>query len=282
MTEAAVANATPAPGSVTSSPVNAGAAASKANQQAAAAGENQGLSNQDQAQAPAQEAPPSPEAQIPQATEERASLEPKRFKPSGNEVIDQVTNLLYNKNFEGAEAIVQEVIDTQEMSLASKAKLVDEMGADVAQLIINNLENSVKAVREAGEKEGKRLKEYAFSKFGGADPEQTWAGLQQFAQADSSLSSDDRKAMNEMLSEGGIKAEMVIDSLFNKYQQSSGYTQKPELMQGDVGTQSGFQYMSKQEYQAQIGPAINKYGESSQEVQALRNRRAISMSRGYN
>lgn len=287
---AAVQAATPAPGSQTSSagmpagpstsPVNSASAASKANQQAAAAGENQGLTNQDQSQSVV---PPTQEGVAPEATPAPATLETPRFTPSGNETIDQVTNLLVNKNFEGATDIISEVTGTQELSLASKAKLVDELGADVAGLVINQLESSVAAVKEAGAAEGKRLKDYAFKKFGGSNPEETWSGLQDFAKGQTAnLSADDRIAMNEMLSAGGIKAELVIDSLYSKYKESDQYISRPALMQGDKTIQSNTQMLSKVEYQSQIGPAINKYGETSQEVASLRQRRSFSLAQGYN
>lgn len=263
------------PAGPSSSPVNATSAASKANQQAVAAGENHGLTNQDNA--------PQTELSAPEAQAAPQLNTGERFKPSGNEHIDQVTNLLYNANFEGSDSIIDEVVSTQELSLTSKAQLVDKLGADVAQLVINQLETSVQQVREAGAAEGKRLKDYAFQKFGGADPEETWAGLQQFAQSQSAnISSEDRKAMNEMLSAGGIKAELVIDSLFSKYKESGNYIERPVLMQGDKTTQSNVSMVSRKEYQEQIGPAINKYGESSQEVQSLRQRRQFSLLRGYN
>ena len=221
MSEAPPANvqaATPAPGSQTSSPVNAQSASSKANQQAAAAGEAQGLSNKDQAQqAPAHTPPAEPTAQ---ASEGQASLEAPRYKQTGNQTIDQISSLLHNKQFDGSNDIIDEVIDNQELSLTSKAKLVDQLGADVAQLVINQLESSVAAEKQKGEQEGKRLKEYAYSKFGGSNPDETWAGLQQFAQSDQSLSAEDRSAMNEMLSKGGKYAELVIDSLYSKYKES--------------------------------------------------------------
>ena len=288
---AAVAAVTPAPGSVVStpgtlagpsaSPVNAISSASKANQQAVAAGENKGLTNQDGTPATPPDTPPA----TPPVTEAgTASLDAgKTFVPSGNKQIDQVTSLLSNANFDGADGIINEVISTQELSLTSKAKLVDELGNDVAQLVINQLETSVAAVKEAGELEGKRLKDYAFGKFGGANAEETWTGLQQFAKSESvNLSADDRKSMNEMLSAGGIKAELVIDSLFTKYKASGQYIERPTLMQGDGTNQSSNALMSKKEYQEKIGPAVNKFGESSQEVQALRQRRQFSLMKGYN
>ena len=278
---AAIQNATPvnnpsAP--LPNSPVNAQSASSKANQQAAAAGENQGLSNQDGA---VTDQGTNEHSSDLQAAEGTANLERPAFIPTGNQTIDQVNQLLQNANFDGAQEMISEVIKNQELSLNSKAILVDEMGADIAALIINQLETSVRQVKEAGEKEGKRLKEYAFQKIGGEHPDQTWAALQQQVQQDAGFSKDERRTMNELLGAGGYKAELVIDSLIQRYAQGGG-TIAPQIMQGDMPSQTGFKPMSKREYQEQIGPAIVKYGESSQEVQALRNRRAISMSRGYN
>lgn len=272
------------PASPPSSPVNAVSAASSANQQAAAAGEHQGLSNQDQAKALANEATQPQGVPGAEATPGEATLSPPQaFTPSGNSSIDQVTQLLMNQKFEGAQEVVNEVISNQELSLTSKAKLVDELGADIAGLVINQLETSVAVVKEAGAAEGKRLKEYAYEKFGGADPDNTWSEFQRYANSsDVGLSSTDKTSMNEMLSAGGLKAEMVIDTLFNKYKDSTGFVKQPSLMEGDKATQTGFQPMSKRDYQAEIGPAIVKFGESSQEVQSMRNRRAISISRGIN
>lgn len=289
MTEAATAapaTTTPAPGSTSGTPapktlatsaVNATSSASAANQQAAAAGENLGMSSGDN-QTQIQPAPTGAPA-----TPEPASLvAPVGFTPSGNTTIDQIGTLLSNKNFDGAQAILSEVITQHELSLESKAKLVDEMGADVATLIISSLEKSVAEVKEKGAVEGARLKEYAFSKLGGNDADSTWARLQQHSQADVNMSQDDKKVMNELLGLGGLKAEMVIDNLISKYTSSSDFRKEPNLMQGDMPTAGGFNPLSKREYQAEIGPAVNKYGENSQEVQALRQRRSISMSRGYN
>ena len=262
-----------------SSPVNATSAASQANQQAVAAGETKGLTNKDGTVTDQGTTTPP----IPDGNAAAPSLDTARFTPSGNKHIDQINNLLVNASFDGADAIINEVTTTQELSLTSKAKLVDKLGADVAQLVIEHLETSVAAVKEAGAVEGKRLKDYAFQKFGGNDPQETWNGLQQFAQSQSAnLSADDKKAMNEMLNAGGIKAELVIDSLFSKYKESDQYVERPALMQGDATNSSNMSLVTKKQYQEQIGPAVAKYGEQSQEVAALRQRRQFSLLRGHN
>lgn len=268
---------TPAPKEMSTSAVNAASAASSANQQAAAAGESLGNDGQ---------VPQGPDAsQAPPATQEAATLTPAAtglFAPSGDATIDQIGQLLANKQFAGAQDILNEVVSNQELSLQSKAKLVDEMGADVAGLIISTLDKSVADIKAKGAAEGARLKEYAFGKLGGDSADATWSRLQEHAQYDQDMTAQDKQIMNEMLSAGGLKAEMVIDNLINKYTDSSDYRKDPNLMQGDMPTGGGFNMLSRQAYQEQIGPAISQYGENSQEVQALRQRRTISMSRGYN
>lgn len=285
----APASATPAPGSTSGTPapktmgtsaVNATAAASAANQQALAAGEQLGMSAKDGQPAAAA---PGTQPQSAPATAEPASLTTTpSFTPTGNATIDQISTLLTNKNFAGSQAIVNEVISTHELSLSSKAQLVDAMGGDVAELVISTLERSVQDVKEAGRVEGARLKEYAFGKLGGDNADTTWARLQQHAQADTSMTTEHKSIMNELLGLGGLKAEMAIDTLISKYTNSSNFRKEPNLMAGDQSTQDGFNHLSKQGYQAEIGPAVNKYGENSQEVKALRHRRQISISRGYN
>ena len=279
---------------MSSSPVNAQAAASKANQQAAAAGEVHGLTNRDQASANATttsftegQQQPANLQQPPQQLNSGVPLDPQQqqqmppaYTNTGNTAIDQVSNLLQNANFPGVGMMINEITQNHELSLLSKAKLVDELGADVAGLIINQLEGAVRTAKEDGEKEGQRLKEYAFQKLGGESAEATWELLQANVQADPNMSDADRKAMNDMLGAGGFKAELVIDSLVSRYAQS-GNTIMPNLMQGNRGTASNFQPISRKEYQAQIGEAIKKYGEISPEVQSLRQRRTLSMQRGY-
>jgi hypothetical protein len=201
---------------------------------------------------------------------------------TGNKVVDQVSELLTNQNFGNAQAIITEIMDTQALSLASKAELVKGLGADVANLVINQLETSVATVREAGQKEGARLKQVAMERFGGTDADQVWQGIQDFAKSpDAGLTQGERNTMNELLSAGGTKAELVISHLADRYEKSSQYSRVPELMEGTAIGTTGFQPLSKAEYQSQIGPAIRESGEASKEVQALRNRRSVSISRGY-
>jgi hypothetical protein len=119
-------------------------------------------------------------------------------------------------------------------------------------------------------------------RFGGTDPDAVWQGIQDFAKSpEAGLSQGERNTMNELLQAGGYKAEMTISHLADKYEKSTQYSKVPQLMQGTAIGTSGFQPLSKAEYQQLIGPAIRESGEASTEVQTLRNRRSVSISRGY-
>ena len=264
------------PQTLSGTATNAASAASAANQAATALGETTADPTATAGATAPETTPATP------ATGEPASLTPSTaYTPSGNKTIDQVAQLLVNSKFDGAQAIVNEVVQQQELSLTSKATLVDELGIDIATLVISQLESSVAAVKADGAKEGARLKQVAMERFGGDDPEKVWEGLQRFAQSpQSGISSDEKNVMNRLLSEGGSAAEMVINTLADKYEKSTGYKNSPSLMTGTSASNTSFSALTKQEYQREIGPAIAKYGESSREVTALRNRRAISISKG--
>lgn len=267
------------------SPVSSEASASRVNQQANAAGENLGehsAAPEETAQVPGTTDPLAPAAE----STGPATLEtpPPGFLhiESGNKIVDQISQLLSNQQFEGAQDIINELMDTQELTLQSKADLVKGLGADVANLVISQLEASVAAVKEAGTKEGQRLKQVAMERFGGTDADAVWQGIQDFAKSpDSGMSQGERNVMNELLAAGGTKAELVINHLASIYEKSPQYTAAPQLMEGTAAGTTGFQPLSKAEYQQLIGPAIRESGEASPEVQALRNRRSVSISRGY-
>jgi hypothetical protein len=152
MSEATAAPMTPAPSglpanpgdspTMRTTPVSASASASRVNQQATAAGENQVPAGDQEVQGAADPLVPAGQAPV-QTDSGPATLDaaPVGFLhiETGNKVVDQVSQLLTNQNFEGAQAIVTEIMDTQELSLMSKAELVKGLGADVANLVISQL-----------------------------------------------------------------------------------------------------------------------------------------------
>jgi hypothetical protein len=202
---------------------------------------------------------------------------------TGNEAFDQVGSLLAEKGVEHVNDILAAAA-AGEVSLALKADLVEVLGPQVADMALKQLEGEVSRQREEGAAEGKRQTE-AIAKALGAD--EATAGeavnaLKEFVlSAESGYSDADRQALDAMLAAGGPQADMAIRDALGRYQQSAGYTQVPTLLTGDGPTASGFQPLSKADYVDQIGQTVEKYGEGSREVEALRKRRTLSIQRGY-
>ena len=263
------------------SPVNHQASQSAANQARVAAEAPSPVSGDQVPKGPADNAQPSGPMD---ATPENVSLTPttRTLGSTGNETVDQVLEFLGSSGLQDVDGILEEVSTAQELSLASKARLIKELGPELASMVIGNLDRAVQDQREAGEAEGKRLKEYALAQFGGTDPDGVWEGAKRFANSPASgLSADDKKVMNELLGKGGPQAEMVIRDIAQRYKKYSGYQNQGDLMEGNTGSTSMFSPLTREQYQKDIGRMVKEYGESSREVMALRQKRAQSIKMGY-
>ena len=201
---------------------------------------------------------------------------------AGKDVISQVEQLLASKNIEDADKILEEIHADGSLSLTTQAKLIDSLGAEVASLVTNQLTQEVQARKDAGKKEASRIKEYATKVFGSKDPELTWSDMQKFAHSESSgFSRSDLDAMGNLLGQGGVAAEMVIDKIASAYRRSDQFTQEADLLQGNVQTKNTFKPLSKADYIDQKQKVIREYGEGSQQDVALDQRRIKSMQAGY-
>ena len=266
----------PAP-ALSSSPVSAESAASHAQQVATEAT----LPVEGEA-APVAEAAPeaAPESEAP--APEAAPAPPPVIK-TGNDQFDQVGSILAEKGVQGYDKILLEAAQG-EISFASKAKLVESLGMGVAEMAINQLQAEATAVKEKGAAESLRLKEKAAAAFGfdASRGEDIWTDMSKFVQsAESGLTQEDRIAMNNMLKVGGIQGDMVIADIAARYEKSQGFQKTPNLLAGDGNTQSGFEPLTKQGYQAELQVVVKQFGYDSKEAQALQNRRSVSMQKGY-
>ena len=263
----AAAEPAPQPTELSNRPVNAQSAASDAVQAGIA---------QEAAAAEVAEATPAPAEPLSVDGKPSERSDAQVFK-TGNESFDQVAALLNSKGVDNYADVLVEAA-SGELSLASKASLVDKLGADVAGLVMKQLDTEISAQRAVGDSEAQRLQSYADEKLG---VEGGWTALQEFVSSEESgYSAEDRAALNELLAAGGIKGEWAINEVSSKYAKSQGFTQVPNLLSGDGPTQAGFQPLSKTEYVAEMRDAQRKFGEGSREVEALRNRRSVSIQRG--
>ena len=254
----------PAP-ELAASPVNAQSAASDAAQAAIAA---------QQAAAEAAQAPAAEPA--PAAAQAGASFN------SGNDAFDQAGALLAEKGVANYAEILAAAAEGR-MSLSQKVQLTEKLGVNTAQMVVNSLEAEITrqeqvAAAAIGEAKAAVAKELGM----GADQaDAAWAHLQEFVSSpESGLSDADRDLLNDMITAGGAKASMALRDVTTRLRQSPGFTQVPTLLSGDGPTQSGFQTLTKEQYQRDIQETVKKFGYNSPEAEALRNRRSMSIQRG--
>jgi hypothetical protein len=234
-------------------------------------------SHQVQATIAAEEAAAAAPAEQPPATE--ATPAPAPIESVGNAVFDQVGKLLADKGHADPTAILAGAAEG-ELSLEARASLVESLGPDIANLVVSQLEGEVTKQRESVAQEAEAQKKYANEQLGVEDG--GWEQLKEFANSDESGYSDgDRQALDSMLREGGVKAQWAIDQIVSRTQKSQGFTQVPHLLSGDGPTTAGFEPLTKAGYVEEMRKVQFKYGEGSREVEALRNRRAQSIQRGY-
>lgn len=228
----------------------------------------------------------TPEVKAPEVPEGGLDLNQEAFKPvedTGIKAFDTVGKLLNDNKVTGAKSIMAELQETGELSLTSKATLVESLGENVAALVIDQLDGYVSTVKEAADKETNRVMVYAAEAFGDTaeSAAEAWPLIQAFAQSpESGLTADDRKAMSKMLKAGGLQAEMVIDRLATLYNSNAGDEQEADIIQGDTRPNSGFTALSASEYIKQVKVAIAQHGEQSPEVDRIRAQRMKSIQLG--
>ena len=240
-------------------------------QNAAAAASHQ---NQAEAHATAQaeaapEAAPAPAAATPTST--------------GNVAFDQVAALMADKGVANYSDILVEAAGG-EISFASKAALIESMGAPLAEMVMGQLNTEAASLQAANTAEATRLQNKAAEVFGFSEDRaaDVWADIETFVKSpEAGLSDADRAAMNNMLKAGGIQGDMVIADIAARFQKSQGFQKPANLLTGDGAPSTAFQPMTKQAYQAEMATAVKTFGYNSREAEALRNRRSASMQKGY-
>lgn len=219
--------------------------------------------------------------QAAQAQEAQAPA-PVHVEVTGNKVFDDAAGLMAGK-VDNVNDILKEAA-SGEVSLATQADLVSKLGAEVASLVINSMKTEVDAIRTKGEAQSTAIKNKLAESLG-APAEQAndvWEQVAAYARsAESGLSEADVKGLNDLLKQGGVAADLAVGKLSELYQKSQGFNLMPNLIQGQGGMQGSFEPLTKQQYSAQMREAVATHGEGSREVEALRNRRTLSIQRGF-
>lgn len=202
---------------------------------------------------------------------------------TGNVAFDQVAALMADKGVANYSDILIEAAGG-EISFASKAALIESMGAPLAEMVMGQLNTEASNLQAANTAEATRLQNKAAEVFGFSEDRaaDVWADIETFVKSpEAGLSEADRAAMNNMLKAGGIQGDMVIADIAARFQKSQGFQKPANLLAGDGAPSTAFVPMTKQAYQAEMATAVKTFGYNSREAEALRNRRSASMQKGY-
>ena len=209
---------------------------------------------------------------------------PQVVDATNNKVFDDIASLLKDKNVTGINDIFKAIADNGEVSLADHAKIMEALGESLGNVVINQLTGEVAGIKDAKQAKSQVTLDYAVTKFGD-DPAQgaeVWKAIQDFTRTpESGFTSEDRTAMTKMLQAGGLQAELVIDRIHSRWENSSGTTQAADLIQGSTVANATFTPVSKQDYSTQMRELVNTHGYDSHQAEALRQKRATSVARGY-
>ena len=246
--------------------------------------EDEGLQPQaPQAQAPAA-APveePAPAAPAPATAEPAPAPEPAAPVPTGVPELDSVANVLAGAGVKDVNAAISELAEKGELSLETKARMMAEGDPAVVNMAIAQGEAHIKGVKDTRAAEGAQIREHAAKALGATaeNAEQVWAQVGETLMSEAFTDSE-RAALNSMLSSADT-GKFAVDTIVARMQAQPGFVQQAELLGGTVPSANGFEPLTKTDYQSQMAEAQAKYGEGSPQVNALRQRREVSLRRGF-
>ena len=202
--------------------------------------------------------------------------------PTGNQGFDAVGQMLGEKGIANANTIMAEFAETGTISIQAKADIMSGLGENLGIMAINQLEGTAKTMNESAKAANQIVLDYANGKFNGEDASLTWNQIQEYAKSpEAGFTAADRAAMNAMLANGGLQAQLVIDKIFEVYNADPTVSTPGTLLEGDTGLNGiTFDPLSRVDYTTELRAAVSKYGEDSYQVEQLNRRRTLSMQRG--
>jgi hypothetical protein len=210
------------------------------------------------------------------------------IKDTKEPIVTKDTNTQVNQFLTDAglqsDKVVQEMVDSGELSIDSMKALVEKHGEAVATLIVDKLkglhEQSVKAATERDQAVFKQVEE-AFKGLTDQTGEQTWEELSGWAKAN--VPNAERAELNAMLQGGSLQAKLAIDYLVNTFKKSDAFSQPAELLGAEsVSEDYGLKPLSRNEYLRELNVLLAKGHDynTSPEIRQLEARRQKGMSRG--
>jgi len=234
---------------------------------------------------PVAEAPPEQPSEAPAELKIDADEPPLPVEvpKTGYDEFDTVGALLAEKGLAEAPEIMDAFLETGELSLEHKAKMIEALGEGVAAMAFKQMEGTAKNIISEAKAESQKTMDYANEKFNGADGATTWKQIQEYVRTpESGFSEADRATMNDMLAQGGLAAQLVIDKVHAVYTNDSTKSQPGTLLEGDSASNGlTFEPISRADYTAAMGKAVREHGDDSPQVRELDARRMKSIELGY-
>lgn len=196
------------------------------------------------------------------------------FEPTGNEYIDEALGALHGGgvDFDKAFSKFAESGDEADIDMAYIESVIGKAAT-------YGIMAGVKAENQKIEQEAATTARAVHEAAGGKE---MWNGVCEWiASGKSGLTKEGWGQYNDMLASGGVQAELASRELSRMYQQSPGFTQPTNMLQGDATAQpSGIEPITRREYAEQLEQVVREKGENSHEAQVLHKRREFALQQG--
>jgi len=217
---------------------------------------------------------PGKEPEKDEKQEEQKQDDDLPFEPTGNEYIDEALGSLHEGgvDFEKAFGKFAETGNEADIDMAYIESVIGKAAT-------YGIMAGVKAENQKIEQEAAATARAVHEAAGGKE---MWDGVCEWiASGKSGLTKEGWEQYNDMLASGGVQAELASRELSRMYQQSPGFTQPTNMLQGDATAQpSGIEPITRREYAEQLEQVVREKGENSHEAQVLHKRREFALQQG--
>lgn len=217
---------------------------------------------------------PEKEPEKDEKQEEQKQDDDLPFEPTGNEYIDEALGSLHEGgvDFEKAFGKFAETGNEADIDMAYIESVIGKAAT-------YGIMAGVKAENQKIEQEAAATARAVHEAAGGKE---MWDGVCEWiASGKSGLTKEGWEQYNDMLASGGVQAELASRELSRMYQQSPGFTQPTNMLQGDATAQpTGIEPITRREYAEQLEQVVREKGENSREAQVLHKRREFALQQG--
>lgn len=196
------------------------------------------------------------------------------FESTGNEYIDDALGSLHEGGVDFEKAFGK-FAETGEESDIDMAYIESVIGKPATYGILAGIKAENQKIEQEAQATAKAVHEAAGGK-------EMWDGVCEWiASGQSGLTKEGWEQYNDMLASGGVQAELASRELSRMYQQSPGFTQPANMLQGDATAQpKGIEPITRREYAEQLDKVVREKGENSHEAQLLHKRREFALQQG--